>query len=162
MTTPIARFQVNGIEIGSLPRTVYDDIQRAVRRDPALYYAYCINVTGALLRALYFCIRMVPLLLFLALAFLVMLDPDSFTSMVGALRAAEPAEVTHAARATLLCVTAAVMVIVLIVSLIKPSNLAIRDPFSEAVSHNVRRLLEVPTEGPLTVEFDDGAQHQRG
>ena len=161
MTAPIARFQVNGIEIGSLPRDTYDNIVQSVRGERRLYVAYAVNIIGGMVRALRLILRCIPLFLFTAFVMLAVLDPESFTSLIAELRTAEPAQITQAVRTLLLYTIVLLCVLLPVVVALSPSFFSIRSPFSDAISRRIRSMLEVPTEGDLTVTFYETAPEQR-
>lgn len=161
MTTIIARVQVNGIEVGSLPRETYDLIVKSVKEDRRLYLSYAVNVIAGLWRILLLLLRSVPWLLFVMFLLLVMFDPNSFTALITELRTADPAEITKAVQQLLIYSWFILCGALPIAIVLCPSTYSFNNPFSEAVSHRIRSMLEVPTEGQLTVTFSESKTKQR-
>lgn len=155
MNKSIARVWVNDIEVGSLPLATYKAVQASVKRQKRLYFAFAWEFLCALFRAFVAIFRNVPwvaLALFMALA---VFDPASFTGLIADLRTADPESITKGVRAllqtsfliTFLCIFMAVVT--------AGRKFGFKNPFDAALSRRIRSLLEVPTDGELTIMVFD-------
>jgi hypothetical protein len=156
MSSSIARIKVNGIEVGSLPVETYNEIVSSARQERRLYVAYAFRAVALILRLLIRSTAIVPGVLLFALTFFLIFEPASFTDLLTSLRESSPKEITSALRATVFG-TWGVMVIFfpLLLGSLTPSQVAFKNPFEDAVNQRVRSILEVPTEGPLCVFFEN-------
>ncbi|MDZ5605334.1 hypothetical protein SJI00_21395 [Pseudomonas sp. RP23018S] len=154
MTSTIARVHVNGIEVGSLPAKTYHAIVRSVRKDRRLYLAWGFAAAGSVLRTLikfYISVLSVLLGFFLLLA---LFSPDSFTSVLIYMRAADPAAFTEGLRKLLGCIGLVFTLMAPTIAILFPRYFPFQSPFDDALSRKIRSLLEVPTEGSLRIVIE--------
>jgi len=151
MTASIARVHVNGIEVGSLPTETYNAIANKVRKDRRLYLAWVFAATGAVLNMLarfYTSLPSVVVGLFLLCA---AFSPETFTGIEAEVKTAKPDAITHTVRKLLGFICIAFAVMVPMVAVLFPGYVRFQSPFDQALSREIRSLLEVPTEGLLNV-----------
>ncbi|MCF6783707.1 hypothetical protein [Stutzerimonas stutzeri] len=154
MTASIARIYVNDIEVGSLPTETYNEIAKKVRKNRRLYLAWVLAFAEALLRILvrfYGSLPSVFVGLFLLCA---AVSPETFTSVVAELKAASPEAITEGVRKLLGFISIVVSVTLPFVLALFPGYARFQSPFEQAVSREIRGLLEVPTEGALRVDIE--------
>ncbi|WP_051050701.1 hypothetical protein [Metapseudomonas furukawaii] len=153
MSSSIARIHVNGVEVGSIPADTYHAMVQNVRRNRRLYLAWTIAATKACLRPVvrFYCALpsiVVGVLLLAAAAW-----PAAFTALVADLQAADPQTITAGLRHALAFICAVFIVGFPILALMRPGLVRFESPFDKALSRQIRRLLEVPTEGTMRVEI---------
>ncbi|PWC98978.1 MULTISPECIES: hypothetical protein [Pseudomonas] len=156
MSSSIARIHVNGIEVGSLPVEIYNTIAASVRQDRRLYLAYAVRILGVGLRMLLWGTCAVPVFLMMALVFLLIVEPASITDLIATTRVATPEAITAGLRATVLYTWIGMIVLIpTFLALFTPGYIAFNNPFTDAINRRVRSMLEVPTEGPLSVFIEN-------
>lgn len=156
MSASIARIHVNGIEVGSLPVEIYNGIVSTTRQDRRLYFAYAFRATSLILRVLARCTVAVPGFLLLAFSFFLIFEPASITDVIKFLRAGSPDEITAALKGSLVITWwATVSLLPGMLMLFCPGQIAFKNPFTDLVNRRVRRMLEVPTEGPLCIFIEN-------
>ena len=151
MTASIARVHDNGIEVGSLPAETYNAIANKVRKDRRLYLAWGFAAAAALLNLLARFYRSLPSVVVGLLLLCAAISPETFTGIVAELKTANPDAITYAVRKLLgfICITFAVMAPM--VAILFPGFVRFQSPFDQALSREIRSLLEVPAEGLLKV-----------
>lgn len=154
MSSSIARIQVNGIEVGSLPIETYNGIVSSARQDRRLYLAYALAALGLILRMLTRSTIAVPGFLMLAFTFFLIVEPSSITGLITSLRASTPEEITSTLIVTVMTTwTFAVILVPAALMLFCPEQISFNNPFTDSVNRRVRSMLEVPTEGRVLVEI---------
>ncbi|QGG78948.1 hypothetical protein [Pseudomonas syringae] len=152
MSKSIARVHVNGIEVGSLPTETYEAIAKSVRKDRRLYLAWAYRATASLLRLLVKFYSSLPSVVIGVFLMVAVFWPDSFTDIIAELKTAEPAVITHGLRKLLGFISMVFCVAVLpFIAVFAPAYFRFQSPFDDALSRQIRRLLEVPTEGQLEI-----------
>lgn len=155
MTASIARVQVNGIEVGSLPIETYNAIAKNVRKDRRLYLAWVIETIMTALRLLYRFLSAMPSLVVGLFLLWVVVSPDTFTVLLTDLRAADPQAITDGLSKLLRYTFTTLIVSIPLAPLLFPRIIRFQNPFDAALSRQIRSQLEVPTEGELTIIFEN-------
>lgn len=155
MNSSIARIHVNGIEVGTLPATTYDEIYKSVHKDPRLYLAWVFEAVLATLRPLVKFYSALPSVVVGALLLCAAVWPEVFTAFITDLKAADPATITAGLRNVLGVFCTVFTVSFPVLAVFKPGLVEFESPFAKRLSRIIRGLLEVPTEGRLTVEIVD-------
>lgn len=153
MTSSIARVHVNGIEVGTLPADTYNAIVKNVRQTRRLYLAWALAAAGLVLRKVFQFIRAMPGVLIGLLFILLMVSPENFTQLLANVRAAEPDEITKSLRGFFHLIATAAIVFLPTTAIFAPRSWQFQSPFDSEISRQIRRLLEVPSEGDLLVEI---------
>nr|WP_228857543.1 hypothetical protein [Pseudomonas syringae] len=162
MKTAIARIAVNGIEVGSIPQLTYEEIVKSVRAQRRLYLAYGYNVLKGAWRALVLLLQAIPTFFVAALAVAILFDPDSFSAMFEWARSADAAQVTGSFRSLLIYTATFLTWLLPLIVFLFPGHFAVANPFDRAISRRIRGLLEVPTEGEITVTLHDADTSECG
>lgn len=155
MKTAIARIAVNGIEVGAVPQLTYAEIVKDVRAQKRLYVAYGCNVLIGIGRAGMLLLKTIPAFFVMVFALLVLFDPESFAAMIEWARSADAAQLTSSLRTLLLYSATFLAMLLPVVVILVPGHFAVANPFDRAISRRIRGLLEVPTDGEVTVTFHD-------
>lgn len=158
MTTAIARILVNDIEVGTMPAETYLAIVSSVRKDVRLYLAYAGAFVGSVLHMLGKFYLSMPTVVAGLLLLLAMVSPDSFTDLVTELKAASPETITEALRSLIGNISVFFLVAAPLLSLVFPAYFRFQSPFDKALSHQVRSLMEVPSDGPIKVIMETPIQ----
>ncbi|MFL1449210.1 hypothetical protein ACI77O_12515 [Pseudomonas tritici] len=154
MTASIARVHVNGIEVGSLPTETYNAIAKKVRKDRRLYLAWVFAAAGAVLRMLTRFYSSLPSVVVGLLLLCAAVSPETFTGMVAELKTADPEAITQGVRKLLGFICTIFTVTVPLVAVLFPGYVRFQSPFDQALSREIRGLLEVPTEGSLKIVIE--------
>ncbi|MDP5168553.1 hypothetical protein [Pseudomonas syringae] len=163
MSKPVACIQINGIEVGSLPLELYNSIVDLVRKDRRLYVAYVFQGLWLFLRVAAAATVATPSAVLIMFAFLVAVDPTSFTEFVVQLRDSTPEQITSALRQLLYLGWVLGMVFLPVyLIVVRPKKFAFNNPFEAAISRRIRSMLEVPTEGTLSVFIVDNDLQSAG
>lgn len=153
MTSSIARVHVNGIEVGTLPADTYHQIVKSVQHTRRLYLGWALSAAALILRKVFQYICAIPAVLIGTLFILLMVSPDTFTQLLVDLRAAEPDEITQALRWAIHLIGVLAIIVLPTTAIFSPRSWQFQSPFNREISRQVRRLLEVPSEGDLMVEI---------
>lgn len=151
MNTSIARVWVNDIEVGSLPLATYKAVQESVKREKRLYLAFAWEFLCAFFRAFGALFRNVPWVTFALLMAMALFDPASFTGLIADLRTADPESVTKGVRVLLQTSFLITFLCIFMAVLTAGRKFGFKNPFDAALSRRIRSLLEVPTDGELTI-----------
>lgn len=159
----VFRVFVNQVDVGALPeqdyRAILSEAKREVKGDIRLYLAQALNLIGCLFRATKLFVQFMPVTMFLGGALALFAAPDEVEMLIAAIRAATPAEVTNCLRMMLLW-TALGVTIILLAAVIAGYGFGYIDQFQSAIGERVnlriRRLLEVPADGEMTVHVSPG------
>lgn len=156
MTSSIARIKVNGIDVGSLPRSTYNEIVASVRSERRLYLSYASAVFGVFLRMLSFISGAWPALWFILFVVVCVISPDAFSTILTALRDDDPLKLFKMVQAAALYTFTIVAVgVPAVLALVSPEFFRVQNPFQEEIDWRIRNLLEVPAAGCMCVHFVD-------
>jgi len=151
----ILRVSVNGIEVGSLPEGLYEEIRKDVRRNKWLYVRQGFSFLNAILVVLSRFLAYAAILSVLFSMLVAVASPDTTATVWAALMKATPDQVANGFRSMaglVLFVTGLCMLAMLCLKGF--SYFGAVDVFQREINHYVRTVLEVPSEGPMTIRAD--------
>lgn len=156
----IARVSVNGIEIGSIPADHYQAVLRVVDKDKMRLVKQALNTLTS-------CALAIKRIFLISTAFLVagfittlMLDGAFAATLISNFRTLSPNEVVASMRFLILIATLFGAVLVLADLLMWPTRYGYINYRDIEINRMVRRMLEVPTEGVMSVVVEgDVSRH---
>jgi len=163
MTATVARVEVNGIEVGSLPVDLYNGIVQEVRSDKSLYLKELRTAFVAVGRLIAF----LPVMIVMAGMALIVFQPETVADALAALMKATPQQIAHALRMVVIVISVvSALAYVLALGLVSLRSRAFKTNgrqlpavFDREINRRIRALLEVPAEGDMTVTIAPSAAH---
>lgn len=141
---------VNGVDAGEISDARYARIRRDVFFDVRLYVAQLANVIWCLYRALDSLIWALPILVFWGAAGCYFFAPESFATALHAVQTVTKDECVEAIPATLNMLVM-VSFMYLMVSMMVGRNFGFVNRFDEAIAGDVRRFINCPAEGSVSL-----------
>ena len=152
----IARVYLNDVEVGSLPAVQYQRIVKDAKRDWRLYVLQWLNIIGFSLRCAVMCLRLTPWVWFYLSIIALIFAPEELSQVITEYGQATPLEVTRAyAKMVVFGASISAVCLSIIVAIGKSHVYGYVNKFDEAIKNELRRLLEVPTEGEMMVVCSD-------
>lgn len=150
----IARVYVNNIEVGTIPASQYEKIRQRVRGDWRLYLLQGFNTIKVLIRFSLVAFNQIPWLWFLLTTIgVVFLSDSDWQATINAIKAMSLGDLTSYGRKALVYSWVFNMLALLLAMGFhgSASRYGFVSHFDDAVSHDLRHILEVPTEGDVMV-----------
>jgi|GEM_PF-1828292 len=148
----VARVYLNDVEVGSLPATDYRSIVANTKKDWKLYFLQVLILMKAVLNIIAFGFRAIPAFLLLAIVLGVVFFPEQVTENLEALSKFTIGEIVEGAQN--LFVSIWIITSILTPAFLmtwRPNSFGFYDVFDDKVNQEIRKILEVPTTGNLTV-----------
>jgi len=153
MPSTIARVRINGVEVGSLPTETYHNIVASARAEPGMYMAYLIACVGYVVRLILSAAVLTPTILLAVFGLVALMEPIVISDLIIFLRSASPAEVSAMIQKLTGYIATSLIGVPMIMATIFPGVIAFKSPIRAWVEHDIRDLLEVPTQGHLCVKI---------
>ena len=150
----IARVFVNGVEVGSLPIAMLQQIKKEAKADPWLYLGQAMNVVYALACFFTAAIQLVPVALVVALFWLLAFDNASVSALIELFRIA-PIDmvVSFLKKLSFLCVMLCVIA-EMFCAIAGAKNFGLKNYFQNRVDDAIYGFLEVPVVGRMSIQLD--------
>lgn len=163
MSHDVVNIYINGIEIGSLPLALYQDVKRQVYRRPWLYLRQLVNVLRCFILAAGLMFRCLPLL-WLALGVVVLLgDPAALATVIDLLRSASGVEVVNSMKQGFIMSLQFLSFVMMMFSIVFSHRfcrwVGFTNVFDNEINYRIRSLLDAPGEGDMSVYVASGTQH---
>lgn len=163
MQSGVARVYVNAVEVGSLPTDQYRRIVNETKKDRRIYFRQAVNISFSALRFLIYSFRNIPFAWFMFFVVVVLADsisPGFGTDFLHAIMAITKVELNaslDAFRIALFWGFAFTTFSFLLGVASGALDFGAVNEFDLAVNQKIREILEVPTEGPVTVLIEENS-----
>ena len=161
----IARVYVNQVEVGSVPEGQYKSIVAASHRNWRLYVLQFFNILTTAYRFLVKTLQFVPVVWFVVFIWVLVIDPSEMTAFVTKLSELSPEQITSALRRAFdmgLMTAVFFQGVALAISGKASSIFSFHNAFDSDINYRLRKILEVPAEGDLTVLIVDNGDQTNG
>jgi hypothetical protein len=147
---------VNGVQVGELTDSSYAWIQHGALFDPRVHVAQAANSLCSIMRAVDWLLRVTPLLFFWLVVGMVFAAPDLFQEVLANLQVLSPREVAAGVSANAPAVAGLAVLLVVFQIMFGGSKFGHVDRFDERIWGDVRRVMDCPAEGEVSLRQVSG------
>lgn len=147
----ISHVYVNNIEVGSLPAEQYNAIVKQVKSTPWLYVRQGINTVWVAFCLAIWALRVTPWVWFIFFLFFSVAEKQAVIDFISTVKSANSAELVQLIKLGFAYSYPMAFIACFVAEGLKGKLTGYRNYFDDAISFKIRRLLEVPAEGPIDV-----------
>lgn len=156
MLNAVAKVYVNNVGVGALPADQYKSIVSDVRRDRRIVVAQVLNIFAVVLRFFERVLKVMPVFLFYMVCIFILFSPESIAVTLVEIQKAAPNEIVRGLRTLILVSLLLTTLILFIIPMFSSYRFGYANQFDNEINKRIRRILEVPTEGDMSVIIADG------
>lgn len=156
MSNAVAKVYVNNVGVGALPANQYKTIVNEIRRDRRLFVAQLLNFLAVVFRFMVINLKVLPFFLFYLMCTGVLFSPESISTILTEIQKATPDEIVLGIRQAILVSLLLTIFTLFVASLFSNYRYGYVNQFDKGINKRIRNILEVPTEGDMSVIIVDG------
>jgi hypothetical protein len=143
--------RINGVMIGELTDARYARIRHAAFFDARVHFAQLMNLVATILRIFDWLLKTTPLLLFWMAVGMLAYAPDMFQEVLRQIQVLSPREVVAGISANAGTITGFAAIVSGTQAMFGGSTFGAVDRFDEEIGESVRRAMDCPAEGRVTL-----------
>ncbi|CAM0791290.1 hypothetical protein [Acinetobacter beijerinckii] len=156
VTPSIVRIFENDIEIGSIPKELYLNIQKSAYKDWGLYLFQALNILWLTFKWFLKSALLIPVLWFICALLFALIDQSEITKFLSIIQTNSPLEnTTLFVTSSFLTFIFCLMATFITMTTMGFNNFGYINKFDQKIHRIIRSFLEVPTMGAITIKFEN-------